>query len=168
MWSWGIPSLSNHSLRSRMENEDCASSCQWNTFSFSLVTNLKSTWFIIIIKYIFYDLFTERFGETKMVLFYGMTVKTPIWKRYYWVLSIIAYLMDVTQINNNSKSNNNRSVREQTISFHIGSIYTIPLWCNSCPRAFKLRTHLDVCTIRHVYDLLWSRLSEVWKLKVAE
>lgn len=43
----------NHSLRSRMENEDCASSCPWNTFSFSLVVNLKSTWFIIIIKYIF-------------------------------------------------------------------------------------------------------------------
>ncbi len=81
--------------------------------------NIKSTWFCIIKKYILYDLFTERFWETKMVLFYGMTVKTPIWNCYFWVLSIIAYLMDVTQINNNSKSNNNRSVREQTISFHI-------------------------------------------------
>ncbi len=82
----------------------------------SLVTNLKSTWFSINKKIIFYDLFTERFfGEPTFFIFYGMTVKTPIWNRYYWALSIIAYLMDVTQINNNSKSNNNRSVREQTI-----------------------------------------------------
>lgn len=52
---------------------------------------------------------------------------------------------------------------------HIGSIYKIPLWHNSCAWEFKLCTHLDVCIVRVMFMACYAHcFSEVWKQKVAE